>query len=213
VLFRSMDLDGNGRLDICNSAYEMDCPAVGVTAGCCGPCWDNPGQILPPGWFAYGINGTCPTLGPPPSVDWGDGNSCGAGMGVWKFCFDLVTRDIPDCNVDSTRRDLSIGFFTFADGETGAWTGDGSVCALDHPVRLSLQAKCGRISHTTTEILPTICCGDALRYVIHEDSIYQWEWNLSPFSAIPYFQNHGLDGFQLEAPVINVSGEPIEAKG
>lgn len=208
-----MDLDGNGRLDICNSAYEMDCPVVGVTAGCCGPCWDDPGDILPPGWFAYGINGTCPTLGPPVSVDWGDGNTCAEGMGPWKFCFDLVTRDIPDCSLDSTRRDLSVGFFTFADGETGAWAGSGSVCALDHPVRLSLQAKCGRISHATPEILPPICSGDTLRYVIHDDNIFRWEWNLSPFSAIPYFTNQGLNGFQLEAPVANDTGDPIEAKG
>ncbi|HZV67901.1 MAG TPA: T9SS type A sorting domain-containing protein [Saprospiraceae bacterium] len=208
-----MDLDGNGRLDMCNSAYEMDCPVVGVTPGCCGPCWEDPGDILPPGWFAYGINGTCATPGPPVGVDWGDGNTCGGGMGPWKFCFDLITRDIPDCALDSTRRDLSLGFFTFADGETGAWVGSGSVCALDHPVRLSLQAKCGRISYATPEILPSIYSGDTLRYVIHDDSVFSWEWNLSPFSAIPYLQNHGLNGFQLEAPIMNETGEPIEARG
>ena len=46
---------------------------------------DNQGEILPPGWFAYGINGTCPATGHQlkqigemeihADVAWGNGNS------------------------------------------------------------------------------------------------------------------------------------------
>ena len=68
------DFDGNGTVDMCHLLYSADCPAVGgIQGGCCGPCWINSGEILPPGWFAYGINGSCATPGPPISVDWGDG--------------------------------------------------------------------------------------------------------------------------------------------
>lgn len=208
------DLDGNGRIDMCNSKYEMDCPQVGAIGGCCGPCWDTAlGSILPGGWFAYGINGTCGTPGPPIRVDWGDGNTCGHGMGPWKFCFDLVTRDIPDCMTDSTTRDLSLGFFTMADGEIGSWTGNASVCANDHPVKLSLQAKCGRININDVEPLPSLCSGDTLKYFIEEPEVIGWEWNISPFWAAPYLVNHAENGFQIEAPLINSSDEPVEIKG
>ncbi|MBL0009570.1 MAG: hypothetical protein IPP25_21005 [Saprospiraceae bacterium] len=86
-------------------------------------------------------------------------------MGPWKFCFDLTTRGNPDCNLDSTRKDLSIGFFTFADGETGAWTGDASVCAYDGPGKISLKAKCGRVSTSDVEILGPFCT--VIRFYIH----------------------------------------------
>jgi|WetSurMetagenome_2_1015567.scaffolds.fasta_scaffold44455_1 hypothetical protein len=208
------DLDGNGRLDMCNSKYEMDCPNVGVLGGSGGPCWDeNQGDLLPPGWFAYGINGTCPTPGPPIRVDWGDGNTCGGGMGPWQFCFDLITRDVPDCMGDSTKRNLALGFFTFADGEIGAWTGSSSVCAMDHPVKLSLQAKCGKIAMGNIEPLPPLCSGDTLRYKIEETGVVNWEWNISPFWAVPYLTNHGENGFTIEAPLVNTSDEPVDITG
>lgn len=208
------DLDGNGRLDLCKSVYEKDCPFKGVTGGCCGPCWGAPvGDFLPNGWFAYGINGTCATPGPPIRVDWGDGNSCGAGMGPWHFCFDLTTRDIPDCLSDSTTKDLSLGFYTFADGEIGSWTGDASVCAYDLPVKLSLLAKCGRVSTSNTEILPNLCSNDTLLYQMEEPNIDYWEWNISPFWAVPYIENRGPNGFTIEAPLINESGETVDVTG
>lgn len=204
------DLDGNGTLDICNTYYESDCPDGGVTGGCCGPCWNTPGDLLPPGWFAYGINGSCPDLGPPVGVDWGDGNTCGDGMGPWKFCFDLTTRDVPDCMTDSTRRDLSIGFVTFADGETGSWAGSSSVCGKDAPLKLSLQAKCGRVSIRDTEHMPPLCSGDTLQYIIDEPGISNWEWNISPHWAVPYLTNRGENGFPIQAPLLNNSGEPVD---
>jgi hypothetical protein len=208
------DFDGNGRLDMCNSVYEVDCPHKGVIGGCCGPCWgDTLGEILPGGWFAYGINGTCPDPGPPIRVDWGDGNTCGAKMGPWKFCFDLTTRDAPDCLGDSTRRDLSLGFFTFSDGETGSWTGSATVCAYDQPVKLTLKAKCGRVSTRNPETLPNLCSGDTLEYLLDEPNISHWEWNISPFWAVPYLPNQGENGFTIVAPLINLSGKPVDITG
>ncbi len=209
------DLDGNGRVDICNSKYDPMCPNLGgIHGGCCGPCWGSPvGSLLPPGWFSYGINGTCPNPGPPIRVDWGDGNTCGDGMGPWQFCFDLVTRDVPDCMSDSTKRDLSLGFFTFADGEIGSWIGSASVCAKDHPVKLSLQAKCGKIVNGGNEPLPPLCTGDTLRYKIEEPGVDKWEWNISPFWAAPYLINHGENGFTISAPLVNTSNDSMPIKG
>jgi hypothetical protein len=208
------DHDNNGTLDICNSTHELNCPEVGITGGCCGPCWsDISGTFLPGGWFAYGINGTCATPGPPVGVDWGDGNTCGGGMGPWSFCFDLTTRQVPDCMLDSTRKDLSIGFYTFADGETGSWTGSASVCALDYPLKLSLQAKCGRVTMLPPEQLPVLCSGDTLRYQVVESGVSSWEWNMSPFWAVPYETNQGVNGFMIETPLVNTSDQPVTVNG
>lgn len=207
-----MDFDGNGTVDICNSFYESDCPDVGVLGGCCGPCWGDQGDILPPGWFARGINGSCPDTGTI-SVDWGDGNTCGAGMGPWHFCFDLTTREIPDCLEDSINRDLTLGYFTFADGETGSWTGSASVCALDQPVKISLKAKCGKISYLDLVILPDMCSGDSLQLLLDEPGIDWWEWNISPFNSYPYLQNIGINGTVLQEQVINTGSTPIHVTG
>jgi hypothetical protein len=172
------DLDGNGTLDLGNILYDPFCPNLGgITGGCCGPCWGAPlGTILPAGWFAYGINGTCPTLGPPVRVDWGDGNTCGGGMGPWYFCFDLNVRDYPDCTSDPTTRDLSLGFFTFSDGETGSWTGSASVCALDQPAKLSLPMTCCNASDDEV-MLDTISSGQTLTYTIDVPGVDSWIWN------------------------------------
>jgi hypothetical protein len=185
----------------------------GVLGGCCGPCWeDNQGEILPPGWFAYGINGTCPIAGPPIKVDWGDGNTCGCCMGPWRFCFDLITRDTPDCMGDSTKNDLLLGFYTFADGEIGAWTGNGSVCSYDQPLKLSLKALCGRITRHDPEQLPTLNSEDVFTYVIDDREVANWEWNISPYWAMPHVINQGENGVTIENQVINTTGEPVELK-
>jgi hypothetical protein len=208
------DIDQNGTLDICNSVYETDCPQMGVTGACCGPCWgETIGDLLPGGWFAYGVNGSCPTPGPPVAVDWGDGNTCGAGMGPWSFCFDLVTRGNPDCNMDSTRKDLSVGFFTFADGEVGAWTGDASVCAYDGPAKISLKAKCGRISTSDTEILEPLCSGDTLQYPMDVEGVTHWEWNISPHWAAPSLTNTSENGSVIVSPLVNTGDEPVDVTG
>lgn len=208
------DLDNNGRLDMCNTLYETDCPQIGIDGACCNPCWsETPGDTLPGGWFAYGVDGSCPGLGPPIRVDWGDGNTCGAGMGPWSFCFDLITRDVPDCMADTTRKDLSIGFFTFADGETGAWTGDASVCAYDGPGKLSLKAKCGRVSTSDVEILGPFCTGDTLQYLLEEDGVTHWEWNISPYWAAPSLINRGDNNTEIVSPLINNTDEPVDVIG
>jgi hypothetical protein len=146
-------------------------------------------------------------------VDWGDGNTCGAGMGPWRFCFDLSTRSAPDCMGDSTRKDLSIGFFTFADGEVGAWAGDQSVCALDHPLKLSLNAQCGRSNIEDIQQLPSLCSGDIFQYLLEEDDISHWEWNISPYAAIPYLENQGQNGHLIEIPLVNTSGASLDISG
>jgi len=208
------DLDNNGTLDMCNTLYETDCPQTGIDGACCNPCWtDTPGDTLPGGWFAYGIDGSCPGLGPPIGADWGDGNTCGGGMGPWKFCFDLTTRGNPDCNLDSTRKDLSIGFFTFADGETGAWTGDASVCAYDGPGKISLKAKCGRVSTSDVEILGPFCSGDTLQYPLQEEGVTHWEWNISPLWAAPSIINRGDNNSEIKSPLVNTTDEPVDVIG
>jgi hypothetical protein len=169
-------LDGNGTIEMCNILYDVDCPDLGgITGGCCGPCWADAGDPLPPGWFAYGINGTCPTLGPPPTVDWGDGNTCGGGMGPWSFCFDLIVRSYPDCLTDNTTMNLNLGFFTTADGETGSWTGGPSVCALDQPLSLTLPMCCSEIENDEVTLDP-ICSEETFVYSIDEAGVDYWTW-------------------------------------
>ncbi|MDQ3015903.1 MAG: T9SS type A sorting domain-containing protein [Bacteroidota bacterium] len=209
------DFDNNGRVEMCNSVYEMDCPfSAGTLGGCCGPCWDNAGDILPAGWFAYGINGSCATPGPPIKVDWGDGNICGGVMGPWNFCFDLVTRSVPDCmGSDSSKRDLTLGFYTFADGEIGAWDGGQSVCALDQPVKVSFKTQCGRVTRMPFEELPDLCDGDIFNYQIAEDGIDFWEWNISPARMLPLDIYSGQNGFVIEGVVQNISSSSENITG
>ncbi|HJW30362.1 MAG TPA: hypothetical protein VJ508_14115, partial [Saprospiraceae bacterium] len=176
------DLDGNGTVDMCNLLYEPDCPDLGgIQAGCCGPCWGSPlGTILPPGWFAYGVNGTCPTPGPPIRVDWGDGNTCGGGMGPWQFQFELKIRDFPDCDTDPTTKDLSLGFFTFADGETGSWTGAASACSVDQPAFLRLPLTCRLETNLGTVTLPDQCSGNAVSFELYQPGVSYWDWTVYP---------------------------------
>jgi hypothetical protein len=204
------DFDGNGRIEMCNSAHEMDCPVSGgIAGGCCNPCFANSGTILPAGWFARGINGSCPDTNYI-AEEWGDGNTCGSGMGPWSFCFDLVTRDVDDCMTDSTYSDLTLGFYTFADGEVGAWTGGASVCGLDVPAKISMIGLCGRIATGGNDDLPEHCHGDTLRYMIDDENITDWEWNISPFTSVPYTPNQGKNGFVIESPLVNESDTAVQ---
>ena len=80
-------------------------------------------------------------------------------------------------------------------------------------MKLSLQAKCGKVSGSSPETLPNLCSGDTLRYELDEQSVEYWEWNISPFWAVPYIINTGANGFTIEAPLVNDSGEDIDISG
>ena len=208
VFFQIGDLDGNGTVDMCNILYDPDCPDLGgITGGCCGPCWDDPGDILPGGWFAYGINGSCGTPGPPISVDWGDGNSCSSPMGPWNFCFELTVRDYPDCLDDNTTMDLSLGFFTFADGETGSWTGGASVCALDQPAKISLPMCCSELATDNDELDP-ICSGNVISYVIDQPGVDYWQWTVDPGSVTGATGGEGGPGSLIINTLVNPGADP-----
>lgn len=210
VFYQVGDLDGNGSVDMCNILYDPDCPNLGgIMGGCCGPCWTNAGDILPPGWFAYGINGSCGTPGPPISVDWGDGNTCGCCMGPWSFCFDLKVRGFPDCNQDSSTRNLELGFFTFADGETGSWTGGASVCALDQPAKITLPMCCSELT-VDNEGLASICSGKVIDYVIDKPDVDYWEWTVNSGNVIGAIGGAGGPGSVIIDTLVNPT-EFVEA--
>ncbi|RLD22633.1 MAG: hypothetical protein DRI69_00605 [Bacteroidetes bacterium] len=169
------DFDGNGTLDICNALYDDECTGPGLTGGSTGPCWqDTPGNPLPYGWFAYGINGLCATPGHP-TVDYGDGTCCSCNMGPWNFCFDLTVRPYPECQEDETTMDLSLGFVTVADGEVGSWNGGPSVCANDEPVDVRLPGCCVELVYLFDEHDP-ICSGGLFNWLIDQPDIDFWEW-------------------------------------
>ena len=206
------DFDGNGTIEMCSTLYDPDCPNIGgITGGCCGPCWGTPlGDFLPNGWFAYGINGSCASPGPPVRVDWGDGNTCGGGMGPWNFCFDLVVRDYPDCLVDATTSDLTLGFFTFADGEVGSWTGSSSICALDQPVMVSFPMTCAQETDLGIQFREDKCADDVFDYVIDEPGIDHWTWSIFPASSIKPSPKAGENGYVIYDTLINQTQNPVE---
>ncbi|MBP7240235.1 MAG: PKD domain-containing protein, partial [Saprospiraceae bacterium] len=164
--YQVADFDGNGFMDICHSYFQKDCqPLGGLSPGCCNPCWNSTyGSILPGGWFAYGINGTCPLPGPPVSADWGDGGSCGINQGPWNFEFRLRIKSAfefqcdPNFEVDK----LSIGYFTFSDREVGSWAGGDVFCSYDVPIVETLPVVC--IQGDTSNVIIKIeaCPGDTV---------------------------------------------------
>ncbi len=206
------DLDGNGTLEMCSELYDPDCPTQGgIIGGCCGPCWGSPlGTILPPGWFSYGINGSCATPGPPIRVDWGDGNTCGSGMGPWSFCFDLMVRSYPDCLEDETTSDLSLGFFTFADGETGSWTGAASNCSQDQPAAVMFSLQCGIETDLGIEVAEDICADNLFEFTISEPGIEEWTWSIFPAWAIKHSAKAGANGFAISDTVVNTFSSPVD---
>lgn len=210
AFFQIGDFDNNSSVEMCNVLYDVNCPNLGgINGGCCGPCWDDAGDPLPPGWFAYGINGTCPTLGPPPTVDWGDGNTCEGGMGPWHFCFDLHVRDYPDCNMDPTTKDLTLGFFTTADGETGSWTGGPSVCSLDQPIKRTFVLQCQSQIDLGFEELPDICNGSQFVYEISEPGVNYWSWEITPSWAVQDSIREGDNGYVINNQLHNQLHTPV----
>lgn len=211
--FRSvLDIDDNGTVEMCSTLFDPYCPDLGgMTGGCCNPCWGAPlGTFLPPGWFAYGIDGSCPTPGPPVRVDWGDGNTCGGGMGPWRFCFDLYIREYPECLGDSTMRDLSLSFFTFTDGETGAWTGDASICAFDQPAKVRLPLSCTTQTDLGIENVENRCAGGTLLYTIDEPGIHNWTWTIYPSWAVINSAMEGDNGFVIQDELSSTVSTPVD---
>ncbi len=208
--FQVSDLDNNGTLDMCHSQYDMHCPHIGgLEGGCCPPCWDDSGDLLPPGWFAYGINGTCGLPGPPIAVDWGDGNSCGPNMGPWSFCFELKTRSLLDCQSDPDMKNLSLGFITFADGEVGAWVGGPSVCGLDQPLRLSLPFVCAEPIALPLVQIDDLCGADSLIFLIEEPGVDFWTWTITRpdgSRSLPVMVNNG-DTIRQKLEPVNAPSE------
>jgi hypothetical protein len=206
------DFDGNGTYEICNSVFDPDCPDTGgIKGGCCRPCWGAPlGDILPPGWFAYGNNGSCPTPGPPVRLDWGDGGHCGSGQGPWHFCFDLVVRGYPDCMEDTTNRDLSLSFFTFADGETGAWAGNQSVCALDPPAIANLPFICSEQTNLGIEVLADQCENTIFQYTLTEPGVEEWTWSIQPSWAVLTPSKEGANGHIINDTLYNPTSNLLE---
>ena len=198
------DFDGNGTIEMCNILYDPQCPNLGgITGGCCGPCWGTPwGDYLPGGWFAYGINGTCGTPGPPVAYDWGDGNTCGGGMGPWAFCFDLIVRPYPDCLEDASTMNLLLGFTTTADGETGSWTGGASVCALDQPASVTLPMCCTELMEAEEELDP-ICSNQLFLYVIDEPGVDYWQWTVQSGTVTGALPGSGGPGYVVINTLVN----------
>ena len=160
------DFDGDGSLDICHGLFQNDCINVGgLQGGCCTPCWGTPkGTTLPGGWFAYGINGSCPTPGPPISSDWGDGNTCGLNYGPWNFEFQLQIKSGFEFQCDPAHvvDELTLGFFTFADGEIGSWTGPAYLCSYNAPIVETLPVVCVTGGPIPEIIRINACNGDTI---------------------------------------------------
>src|SRR5687767_3524908 len=175
--------------------------------GCCNPCWGAPlGTILPGGWFAYGINGSCNIPGPPIRVDWGDGNSCGGAQGPWNFCFELMVREYPDCLEDASISDLSLGFFTFADGETGSWTGNASSCALDQPANITLPMWCTAISEESDEL--TLCSGGSFTVTLDDPQVEYWTWTVDAGSVAGASEGIGGPGIIINDTLLLTGQDP-----
>jgi PKD repeat protein len=174
--------DFDSRMDLCHTVYQKDCPEQGgLTGGCCSPCWNNHGTYLPGGWFAYGINGSCSLPGPPVGYDWGDGNSCGNLMGPWNFEYQLEIKSGFEyiCEDDNMADELTIGFFTFTDGEIGSWVGGAEGCAFDAPIVETLPVVC--VQNVCEEEIISIpaCNGDTviirpLDYYTGTDDVLFW---------------------------------------
>lgn len=191
------DFDGNGSLDMCSSLYQEDCSGPGLNGGTGAPCWNFTGDVLPGGWFAYGIDGLCPGQTGHPSVDWGDGNCCGCTMGPWSFCFDLTVRSYPDCDTDENTRDLTVSFFTFADGETGSWNGGPSICGEDEPVVDKLPGCCVELQEMNDEH-PPLCQGGVFSWLLDNPGTDFWKWTVdAPPSIVGWSEGEGPNGTQI----------------
>lgn len=202
----SGDLDGNGTLDMCSKLYDPDCEGqIFEAEGCCGPCWnENPGNPLPPGWFTSGVTGSCSADGWP-GVDWGDGNTCNGPTGPWAFCFTLTVGAYGECTGEEGKDDLSLSFFSFADGETGSWNGGPSVCALDGPAIRQLSLCCVEPQQLVEEV--TVCSGENISFMLNHPDVDSWEWKIQHENTGGGEDGGSANPADVTAQVSNTSGE------
>lgn len=187
------DFDDNGTLDMCHTIYQKDCPDLGgLLPGCCTPCWGSVlGSQLPGGWFAYGINGTCSSQGPPVRYDWGDGNSCSDMMGPWNFEYQLTIKSVSEfqCNPAERVDEVTLGFYTFTDGEIGSWRDGAGGCAFDAPIVETLPVVCLHNVCSDT-IIPVYAC-DGDKVIIEPQQYFS---NISGVSFWGFYTNRDDEG-------------------
>lgn len=163
--------------------------AQGIYGGCCSPCWDtNLGEQLPPGWFCYGINGSCSIPGPPIRYDWGDGGSCSPTPMEWTFEYSmLVSDEIDHCDPD-VDIDLTLAMFPFMENTVGAW-GDNNDGIYDPYGFKRLSVVCG-----VPNLSPVILYPDTVLNACYPDSIVLPLNLLGPHLGNVAFWKYSLDG-------------------
>jgi PKD domain/Secretion system C-terminal sorting domain len=202
------DFDSNGTLDMCNSNFDPECVGPGISGGTVvGSCVVG-GDVLPPGWFVSNPVGGCAESGHP-DVDVGDGNGCSSTMGPWEFCMDLKVKDYPACKENETTSDLSVSFFTFSDGETGAFIGGPSICATDQPETFIYPMCCVELEILDALIDP-FCSPGTFVYALDHPNVEFWEWtvygiqyNDLPSTIVGPTDGSGVNGTNVINTIVN----------
>ena len=99
----------------------------------------NAGDFVPAGWYVTGTPGSNNCNIQEPQCSWGISQPCNS-FSYHTLCFDLKVRDDIDCNLSTAAADLSVGVFTFGDGETGGWPQQG--CDEDGAFIKNFGAEC-----------------------------------------------------------------------
>ncbi|MEO7176983.1 MAG: PKD-like domain-containing protein, partial [Saprospiraceae bacterium] len=158
-----------GRLVLCHY-LDPSCTSPGISGG----------DGLPAGWYAY--RGT-----PDPDVTYGDGAGCGTTNGPYEVNFTLRTRnyDGPEGCSETGFHDCDVVMYTFADGETGSWSGSSSVCAQDQPKFLNRELNCCE-GPTIDPIEKTICSGSstAIEITSNQDPDVDYTFTVVPNGGV-----------------------------
>jgi gliding motility-associated-like protein len=102
---------------------------------------------------------------------------------------------------------LELGFFTTADGETGSWTGNSNVCALDQPAFVTLPMCCNELEEGF-DMLDPICSEQPFVYVIDEPGVEYWTWTVESQGVNGAFPGEGGPGSTIIHVLTNTSGDP-----
>ena len=122
---------------------------------------------------------------------------------------DLKVREFPDCDEDETTSDLTVTFFTFADGETGAWTGGPSTCAADQPETFIYPMCC-----VETDALPPVqieaCTPMTFTHLLDHPDVEFWEWTVDvPPTILGPEDGEGPNGITIISTIEN-TGTSVE---